>query len=182
MHSFTLGCSIFHYDKPEWNYWDIREIAHALSQICHFAGQIKTFYSVAQHSCEVAAMLIHVGEPEAAAWGLMHDAAESMLGDMVSPVKRLVGAEYRCLEKAHLAQIAKQFDLPAEIPAIVKQMDQRVVAAEAHLWCHPEFARQRFPLSAEMKEVMRLMRPPVPPSQARDMFLMHYSEIFQVAL
>jgi hypothetical protein len=182
MHSYTLGCSIFHYDNPEWNYWDIREIAHALSQICHFAGQIKTFYSVAQHSCEVASMLIHIGEPEAATWGLMHDAAESMLGDMISPVKRLVGAEYCLLEKAHLAQIARQFDLPATIPPIVKQVDRMVVAAEAHLWCHPEFARQLFPLSAEIREFMRLMAAPAASSQARDMFLMHYSEIFQVAL
>ena len=61
----------------------VEDIAHALSLKCRFTGHCRTFYSVADHSVRVAALLplgkqIH---------GLLHDAAEAYLPDVAGPIK-----------------------------------------------------------------------------------------------
>ena len=62
---------------------DTMDIAHALSMQCRFNGHVRDFYSVAEHCVRVANLLptplrIH---------GLLHDAAEAYVGDVVTPVK-----------------------------------------------------------------------------------------------
>src|SRR5690242_11754504 len=66
---------------------DIGDIAHHLSLVCRFAGACREFYSVAQHCVGVS----YVCDPKDALWGLLHDAAEAYVGDMVRPLKRSPG-------------------------------------------------------------------------------------------
>lgn len=68
----------------------LEDIAHALSMTCRFNGHCKVFYSVAQHSCLLSRRLVdtHKASTEAIRWGLMHDAAEAYLGDIIRPFKR----------------------------------------------------------------------------------------------
>jgi hypothetical protein len=68
---------------------DIDDIAHALSQTCRFRGMAWRYYSVAQHCCNVAAVLEHSFPScrEIHLAGLLHDAAEAYLGDMPTPIK-----------------------------------------------------------------------------------------------
>src|SRR4051812_6540197 len=63
---------------------DIQDIAHALAFQCRFGGHVKEFYSVAEHSVRVSLICAH----EDAKWGLLHDATEAYLSDIVRPVKR----------------------------------------------------------------------------------------------
>src|SRR5690349_18842227 len=77
---------------------DIDDIAHALSMICRFGGHTKQFYSVAEHSVRVAnAMEIAGCGALACLHGLIHDAPEAYLGDIVRPLKYSL-TDYRVWE------------------------------------------------------------------------------------
>ncbi len=104
----------------------IEDIAHALSLQCRFAGHPQEFYSVAQHSILVSQTV----PPQHALWGLMHDAAEAYVGDLILPVKTGVH-EYRRLENLNLNVIARHFGLSMPIPPDVKRADVIVLATEA---------------------------------------------------
>ncbi|MGE0450874.1 MAG: phosphohydrolase [Vicinamibacterales bacterium] len=105
----------------------IGDIAHALAQLCRFAGQCRAFYSVAQHSVLVSRFC----PPEHALWGLLHDASEAYLCDITSPVKGAPALEgYRAIERGVQAAIATRFGLPIEEPAAVKDADQVLLRTE----------------------------------------------------
>lgn len=71
--------------------FDIRDIAHALANQCRFNGHTSVFYSVAQHCVLIGRYLDHVGyDARYVMAGLLHDAGEAYLGDIVTPLKRLL--------------------------------------------------------------------------------------------
>ena len=91
---------------------DLEDIAHALSMTCRYAGHCCEFYSVAEHSVLVATLgHRHDLAPEFNLALLMHDAAEAYIGDIISPVKRLLAPGSNELENRWLAAIEKKFDL-----------------------------------------------------------------------
>jgi len=66
----------------------IRDIAHALSFICRFSGHVRSFYSVGLHSLYVAEELKGRGySKETQLFGLLHDASEGYINDIVKPFK-----------------------------------------------------------------------------------------------
>lgn len=88
------------------------DIAHALAHVCRFGGHLPSFYSVAEHSLHVAAMLHRqYGDPLLTFFGLMHDATEAYLGDMVRPLKQQLHA-YRAAEDRMADVIGARFGLP----------------------------------------------------------------------
>ncbi len=64
----------------------IEDIAHALSLQCRYNGHCKEFYSIAQHSILVAGHIDCCSRTQL--FGLLHDAAEAYLGDMIRPLKK----------------------------------------------------------------------------------------------
>ena len=110
---------------PEHLVPDIKDIAHALSNICRFGGHCARFYSVAEHSIHVARLL----PPELRLQGLMHDAAEYVMGDMPTPLKRALH-DYRVLEAKVWAVIADTFGLPLNLDSQVHRADLSMLALE----------------------------------------------------
>jgi hypothetical protein len=107
----------------------IEDIAHHLARLCRFNGAGQSFYSVAQHSCIVSSQ---VPAPDKL-WGLLHDAAEAYIGDMVGPIKNLPEfAFYREIEKNILFAVADKFCLRSrEIPIEVGCADLIALRTEA---------------------------------------------------
>ncbi|MCM2316954.1 MAG: metal-dependent phosphohydrolase [Thermoanaerobaculia bacterium] len=66
----------------------IAVVARSLSRLCRFTGHLREFYSVAQHSCLVSSLVA----PELRAHALLHDASETVISDISSPLKAAIGA------------------------------------------------------------------------------------------
>jgi len=105
---------------------DIVDIAHSLSNLCRFNGHSRKFYSVAQHSCWVAAHC----PPEYKLEGLLHDAAEAYIGDVTRPLKQLLGEPYKQLEQSIELAIALRFGLTYPWPDSVKDADNLACRCE----------------------------------------------------
>lgn len=105
---------------------DIKDIAHSLALQCRYNGHSRTFYSVAEHSVLISRAVA----PEHALWGLLHDAAEAYVGDMVRPLKRSMPAFCEAEDRI-LDVIACKFGLPSlRIPAAVHDADARILLTE----------------------------------------------------
>jgi len=104
----------------------IEDIAAALSKICRFGGHSSTFYSVAQHSVIVAAIAPEYLCREA----LLHDAAEAYLGDVIKPLKNLLGIAYEELENDFMKAITRKFNLDASKLLEIKQYDKMALEVE----------------------------------------------------
>lgn len=104
-----------------------KDIASALSKICRFGGHSSQFYSVAQHSVLVAALCEKC--PKEA---LMHDAAEAYLGDVVKPLKVLLGPAYANLETVFQSLIDAKYGLDGSTAckALVKKYDIQALELE----------------------------------------------------
>lgn len=85
----------------------IEDIAHALAHNCRYTGQCEYFYSVGEHSLNVAELL----PGNLKLWGLLHDASEAYLSDIASPAKQLL-PDYKRLEHGIMCRIALKFGLP----------------------------------------------------------------------
>ena len=105
----------------------IEVIAHALSNMCRYTGHVTRFYSVAEHSVRCS----YVGPPEEALERLMHDAAECLVVDLPSPLKRMVGMEaYRQHDHNAEAVLATKFGLQYPWPPSVLTADLILLATE----------------------------------------------------
>ncbi len=99
---------------------EIEDIAHGLARVARWNGQTTGdhAFSVAQHSVLVVDILRNM-EPDAERAlllaALLHDAPEYVIGDMISPFKGVLGAEYGAVEARLMAAIHLRFGLPARL-------------------------------------------------------------------
>ena len=118
----------------------IEDIAHGLARVVRWNGQTvgAHAFSVAQHALlvEVIAGNLDPGWPPA--WrlaALLHDAAEYVIGDLISPFKAAIGLDYKAFEHRLLAAIHTRFTLPYPLPeaaaAGIKRADRIAAFHEA---------------------------------------------------
>jgi len=117
---------------------EIEDIAHGLARVARWNGQTKGdhAFSVAQHSSLVEAIISHLEPSTARQWrlaGLLHDAPEYVIGDMISPFKAAVGLDYKAFEKRLLSAIHIRFGVPANLPQRVEQLIKRADRIAAYL-------------------------------------------------
>ena len=117
---------------------EIEDIAHGLARVARWKGQ--TFgehaFSVAQHSLVVEEISAHLRPGLAPKWrlaALLHDAAEYVIGDMISPFKTALGFDYRTFENRLEGAIHIRFGLPAATPTPIKALIKAADRASAFL-------------------------------------------------
>lgn len=117
---------------------EIEDIAHGLARVARWNGQTvgAHIFSVAQHTLLVEA-LARARTPRLddrlRLAILLHDAAEYVIGDMISPFKAVIGDSYKATEQRLLGAINLRFGLPAKLPADTERMIKAADREAAYL-------------------------------------------------
>lgn len=117
---------------------EIADIAHGLARVARWNGQTRGHhaFSVAQHSLLVEEICLRLRPDLDRRWrlaALLHDAAEYVIGDMISPFKAALGLDYKAFEHRLMVAIHLRFGLPAELPDHVARLIKRADKAAAFL-------------------------------------------------
>lgn len=156
---------------------EIEDIAQGLSKVARWNGQTHGdhAFSVAQHSLLVLELLDQ-GQgplPQGVRLGaLLHDAAEYVIGDLISPFKRAINLEYKAFELQILGAIRLRFSLD---PAMRKTEEVAVKRADEEA-AYLEATQLAGFSKAEAAGIFRVpaVAPtltPMPPKQAKQAFL-----------
>jgi 5'-deoxynucleotidase YfbR-like HD superfamily hydrolase len=105
---------------------EIEDIAHGLARVARWNGQTQGAhaFSVAQHCVVVEELVARIApgiEPRWRLAALLHDAAEYVIGDMISPFKTALGYDYHTFEDRLENAIHLRFGLPARTPPEIKR-------------------------------------------------------------
>jgi uncharacterized protein len=109
---------------------EIEDIAHGLARVARWNGQTEGqhIFSVAQHSLLVEAISgeLQPGISNAERLAvLLHDAAEYVLGDLISPFKAVIGEGYKAVEARLTSAIYLRFGLAAEPTSALRRLIKR---------------------------------------------------------
>jgi 5'-deoxynucleotidase YfbR-like HD superfamily hydrolase len=169
---------------------EIEDIAHGLARVPRWNGQTEGahIFSVAQHSVLVEA-IAQTFRPDLsdtlALAVLLHDGAEYVIGDMISPFKAIIGDNYKDVERRLMAAIHLRFGIPAKLPAADTALIKRADSACAYLeatqlagFKHEE-ARSFFGRPLGIPAGLDLT--PWPAQTAKEAFLERYSQLTGLA-
>ena len=162
----TISGKAFFFEDPRPEDIDIGDIAWALSMQCRYNGHVRDFYSVAEHSVLVSQIVPW----EFALEGLLHDASEAVMGDLVRPLKQLMPA-FAEMEAKIEEVIAKKYGLIYPWPKEVKEADNILLMTER---------RDLIPIKQEWTkwaEPMEGTIVAVDSTTARDLFLTRFASL-----
>ena len=119
---------------------EIEDIAHGLARVARWNGQTRGHcaFSVAQH-CLVVERLVRELKPNCTSGlrlaALLHDSAEYVIGDLISPFKTAIGLDYKEFENRLSRAIHLRFgllpDLTPSDASLIKRADRMSAYFEA---------------------------------------------------
>jgi 5'-deoxynucleotidase YfbR-like HD superfamily hydrolase len=164
---------------------EIEDIAHGLARVARWNGQTRGehAFSVAQHSLLVE-HTVRMLQPGLSAkdrlGALLHDAAEYVIGDMISPFKAALGVDYKTFEMRLDGVIRVRFGLAAKPSAAVRKLTKQADRIAA-------FYEATRLAGFEVEEAVTIFGAPPPgpapdvtpvaPSVAQTMFLTRFSSL-----
>jgi len=123
----TYSGGRYYFDDPRADDINIKDVAHALSNLCRFTGHVSRFYSVAEHSVNASYLV----PPEEALAALLHDAHEAYVQDVSSPLKVAIGEGYQRIDVSARIAVAMRFGTLVELSDAVKLADLQLLFLEA---------------------------------------------------
>ncbi len=123
--------------NPKSSDIEIEDIAHGLARVARWNGQTsgQHGFSVAEHSLFVTDILLKLKPDAPASWqmgALLHDAPEYVIGDLISPFKAAIGADYKVFELRILDAIHQRFDIAVEMTEPVEKLIKRADEISAY--------------------------------------------------
>ena len=166
---------------------EIEDIAHGLARVTRWNGQTKGTYglSVAQHSLLVEEILSRNAPQLTQKWrlaGLIHDAPEYVIGDMITPFKAALGPLYLQIEARLQEAVHIRFGLPAELPPgiihSIKRADRMAAFIEATQIAGFADAEAKKLFSKPRGTPADYKLIPLPPEKAAKAFLRRFDLLF----
>ena len=170
---------------------EIDDIAHGLARVARWNGQTigDHGFSVAEHSLVVIDILLRLQPGASPHWqlaALLHDGAEYVIGDLISPFKAAIGIDYKKFEQQILMAIYTRFEITdhisEDLTALIKRADEISAYFEAiHIagfsieeatryFRPPESSDERFNDGTIFIE-------PLPVKQAQEQFLSRFTAL-----
>lgn len=164
---------------------EIEDIARGLARVARWNGQTagNHAFSVAEHSVVVECIFSTLNPRASRAdklTALLHDAAEYVIGDMISPFKSALGLDYKSFEDKLEAAIHIRYGLPAKLrPGLKKTIKQ------ADIYCAYFEAIQIAGFSREEADELftrppgdlKLIIAPLPVIEAEKLFLERFTHL-----
>lgn len=164
---------------------EIEDIARGIARVARWNGQTKGdhAFSVAEHCVVVERLFVKLNPKAAPAdrlTALLHDAAEYVVGDMISPFKAALGIDYKDFEAKIETAIHLRYGLPAKPKASLKKAIKK-----ADIYCAYFEAVQIAGFSKEEAnkyfttppEGLRLRLKPLSVADAEILFLKRFSAL-----
>ena len=166
----TVSGRFFDLLAPRDYPYDIDEIGHALSNICRYTGHVNSFYSVAEHSVLVSRIV----PDHLSLCGLLHDASEAFVGDVSSPLKKLL-PEYKKIEENIQSAIAEYYGLPFPFPKEIHEADKRMYWQERQNIADNGVRDKLW--HQDLRATRKVEASGMTPKMAYRMFMQRYNEI-----
>jgi hypothetical protein len=134
----TYGGGQFFPFDPKIEDINIQAIAHHLAMEVRYGGGPRDYYSVAEHCVLISEALERDGYPyKVCLDGLLHDAAEFVMGDTPRPRKNALREKFpaaagflKNAEDAISKLVAEKFNLNWPLPEAVHEYDRRIIKDE----------------------------------------------------
>jgi hypothetical protein len=112
----------------------VEDLAHALARVCRFTGNVTEWWSVADHALLCRELICEAGASELAVAALHHGSHEAIVGDIITPVRELLGPDrVHALTRRLDAAIAVALGLDVELlwHPLVTDVDRAAAHLEA---------------------------------------------------